>query len=601
VALPANAAATNQETAVSSVSCSSAGNCTAVGSYLDSSGNTEGLLLTETAGAWSVGVEAALPPNAVTTGQSAGLSSVSCSSAGNCTAVGRYEVGPDRNEALFLTETAGSWSAGVEASLPANAASDAEPSLGSVSCASAGNCVAVGSYYDGPGDTRGLLLTQTAGSWASGVEATLPPNAATTTDLAQLLSVSCPLAGNCTAVGQYYDSSQDSQGLLLTETAGTWAPGVEAILPANTAQSSTGAFLQSVSCPSPGDCSAVGDYNAGSTPVGTEGLLLTETAGGWSTGTEAALPADATTPNPQVELHSVSCPSPGNCSAVGRYYNSSTAQGLLLNETAGSWATGIEALPANHAAGTTSPLGLWSVSCASAGDCSAVGGHYDGGDTYGDFLGILLTEETGSWATGTVASLPANARNPNPYSALYSVSCPSAGSCAAGGLYATSKNEEGLVTGDSPPVVRLEISKNGTGSGTVSSVPAGIDCGPTCSATFDAGPLTLTFTPSPGSRFTGWSGGECSGTSICNIDVVSDQAVTATYSLLPKCVVPQLKGKPLKAAKHAIRTHNCTVGSISRATSPTINKGRVISQEPNPGKRLPHGAKVNLVISNGRA
>ena len=46
-----------------------------------------------------------------------------------------------------------------------------------------------------------------------------------------------------------------------------------------------------------------------------QGLLLTETAGSWATGTEAALPADST--NLGAELTSVSCASAGNCTAVG--------------------------------------------------------------------------------------------------------------------------------------------------------------------------------------------------------------------------------------------------------------------------------------------
>jgi beta-lactam-binding protein with PASTA domain len=76
--------------------------------------------------------------------------------------------------------------------------------------------------------------------------------------------------------------------------------------------------------------------------------------------------------------------------------------------------------------------------------------------------------------------------------------------------------------------------------------------------------------------------------------------VTATFRLLPKCVVPKLEGKPLKPAEHAIRTHNCSVGRIEHASSRTIKQGRVISQKRNQGRRLKHGAKVSLVLSNGR-
>src|SRR6202012_1255057 len=105
-----------------------------------------------------------------------------------------------------------------EAQLPADANANPTVTLSSVSCASAGNCTAVGSYFD-PNGSQGLLITETAGVWQMGVEASPPANADTNPD-AQLSSVSCASAGQCGAVGGYVDSSGDFQGLLLTQTAG---------------------------------------------------------------------------------------------------------------------------------------------------------------------------------------------------------------------------------------------------------------------------------------------------------------------------------------------------------------------------------------------
>jgi beta-lactam-binding protein with PASTA domain len=78
-------------------------------------------------------------------------------------------------------------------------------------------------------------------------------------------------------------------------------------------------------------------------------------------------------------------------------------------------------------------------------------------------------------------------------------------------------------------------------------------------------------------------------------------AVTAAFTKLPKkCVVPKLKGKSVKAAEHAIKTHDCRVGTVRRAFSRKVRKGHVISQNPRPSKRLAHGARINLVVSKGR-
>ena len=82
-----------------------------------------------------------------------------------------------------------------------------------------------------------------------------------------------------------------------------------------------------------------------------------------------------------------------------------------------------------------------------------------------------------------------------------------------------------------PPVLNVALA--GTGTGTVTSNPAGISCAPTCSKSFPAGTLvTLTETPATNSTFAGWSGGGCSGTaSTCTVTLSTSQQVTATFNV----------------------------------------------------------------------
>src|SRR5437763_367061 len=409
---------------------------------------------------------------------------------------------------------AASWAPGLEAGLPANAALTPIAYLTSVSCASAGNCSAVGYYYDGSVSQQGLLLTETAGTWATGVEASPPANAGSNPAV-HANSASCAAAGNCSAVGSYTDNARHGQGLLLTETTGIAAAPPASAGPAPAARAA------SVSCASAGNCSAVGSYEDGSGHQ--RGLLLTETAGTWATAVEAGLPANAAT-TPAVNLTSVSCAAAGNCSAVG-YYNDSSGhlQGLLLSETAGTWSAGIEAsLPANAASDPS--VELTSVSCASHANCSAVGFYTDSSNHE---QVLMLTETAHTWATGVEASLPANAAT-DPGAALYSVSCPSAGNCSAIGYYNDSLgSSQGLLL---RTLHRLSVLKAGSGRGSVTSSPAGINCGASCSRGFASGRLvTLTARPARGSGFAGWSGA-CSGKGGCRVKMTADRTVTARFA-----------------------------------------------------------------------
>ena len=78
---------------------------------------------------------------------------------------------------------------------------------------------------------------------------------------------------------------------------------------------------------------------------------------------------------------------------------------------------------------------------------------------------------------------------------------------------------------------QLTVGKGGTGTGTVSSSPSGINCGPTCVFSFDHGSLvTLTASADSGSAFKGW-GGACTGTGACEVTMDAAKEVTATFDL----------------------------------------------------------------------
>ncbi len=86
------------------------------------------------------------------------------------------------------------------------------------------------------------------------------------------------------------------------------------------------------------------------------------------------------------------------------------------------------------------------------------------------------------------------------------------------------------VAEDTTVLYRLQVVKDGNGSGTVTSVPVGIDCGDDCDETsLPVATMTLSALPDSLSVFSGWSGGGCSGKGQCIIMINGDITVYATF------------------------------------------------------------------------
>jgi hypothetical protein len=188
------------------VSCAPGGYCAAVGYYEQNDGGPyypDPFLVSEKNGVWST---AQIPPNAdvLNNGVYAPLVAVACPSAGGCTAAGYIsELPPNAPDAHWqvwvVSQKNGSWR--VTEPVPGLGAATV---WGPLSCWSAGNC--------GTG-SGASVASERNGRWgkAEGVPGLAALNKGKS---AAVISVSCPSAHDCVAVGFYSDGHHRTQAFV---------------------------------------------------------------------------------------------------------------------------------------------------------------------------------------------------------------------------------------------------------------------------------------------------------------------------------------------------------------------------------------------------
>ena len=107
----------------------------------------------------------------------------------------------------------------------------------------------------------------------------------------------------------------------------------------------------------------------------------------------------------------------------------------------------------------------------------------------------------------------------------------------------TMSTDQNVTATFAPIADSVNVTTAGTGSGTVTSAPAGISCPGACGANFGQGSqVSLTATANAGSTFTGWSG-DCTGTTNpCQVTVDTAKNVTATFTLVQRLLTVNVSG-----------------------------------------------------------
>ena len=201
------------------------------------------------------------------------------------------------------------------------------------------------------------------------------------------------------------------------------------------------------------------------------------------------------------------------------------------------------------AASTGSTFTGWSGACTGTGTCTVTMDATKSVTATFTLNTYALNVSKSGTGSGTITSAPTGINCGTTCSVLFNyptsvilTAVASTGSTFTGWSGACTGTSTCTVTMDAPKSVianftlntyTLTVSKSGNGSGGVTSAPAGIDCGITCSFSFDYPTgVILTAAAGTGSTFTGWSGA-CTGTGTCSVTMSAARSVTATFTLIP--------------------------------------------------------------------
>jgi uncharacterized repeat protein (TIGR02543 family) len=133
-----------------------------------------------------------------------------------------------------------------------------------------------------------------------------------------------------------------------------------------------------------------------------------------------------------------------------------------------------------------------------------------------------------SFPAGTVVTLVADVNTGSTF-AGWGGACSGTGACTV--TMSQARSVSGTFNTTTGTTYALTVTKAGAGSGTVTSNPAAINCGATCSTSYNSGTtVTLSAAAATGSAFAGWSGA-CTGTAAtCAVSMTAARAVTATFN-----------------------------------------------------------------------
>ena len=305
------------------------------------------------------------------------------------------------------------------------------------SCSSVGNCAVTGIYLGARGYAAGVIDYEVKGVWKSPLHVR-PPSGYSAAKGVTMDGISCPSDGNCVALGQYVAKSNQlpTQGFMISEVRGLWHHAVTLSLPAGT-NANPFVSLSQVACWSATSCVAAGSYVDVNNV--SRAAVVSEVGGVWEKALVVGLPGNASA-FAGAQFNEVTCVVGGSCLAAGTYNTITGAvQPLVALSVAGVWNRALEVNLPNAAANPEALFyGFKGVACANAGNC-ALGGQFL--DKNGRYQGFFDNVVNGNVQRAQVLTPPAGAVQSGRNGGVVSISCPGVNACVAGAAYLNSANQ----------------------------------------------------------------------------------------------------------------------------------------------------------------